>query len=227
MTSEQSFFRLSELAEKLGKTEDNLLHMAAAGAFELSVWHKAGDAKVWESDRDPGDHPPSAIEYRPAGLYISADGDALAISLLAQGGKSAKIGLLKDKGSSDIDPVYIKFLDDEKDSHAASRVSRSNLLISQKEVARMEKEAPTSQSGDKNTAPPVNEPARQKTDLIIIGGLLELLLRESKEHGPAKFKSQAKIIDAFHECMGDYHGTSKRTLEDRFAAAKRAINEES
>ena len=68
---------------------------------------------------------------------------------------------------------------------------------------------------------------RSKTTYLhIIGGLLELMLFETK---PGKTRSgydnQAKIIEALQNHFSPKRGLSKGTLERKFAAAKKALSE--
>lgn len=70
---------------------------------------------------------------------------------------------------------------------------------------------------EKNDNRPI-APKTERTDLLIIGGLLGLL----KEH----FESEAQIITALNEWNPRTPGYSKRNLEDRFKRAKSALDQQ-
>jgi hypothetical protein len=70
---------------------------------------------------------------------------------------------------------------------------------------------------EKNNNRPI-APKTERTDLLIIGGLLGLL----KEH----FESEAQIITALNEWNPRTPGYSKRNLEDRFKKAKSALDQQ-
>ncbi len=58
----------------------------------------------------------------------------------------------------------------------------------------------------------------------IIGALLSLFLDQSPAGKPLSvFKSQSAIVDAVIACYCDIPGLSKRTLDEKFAAANRSI----
>lgn len=61
------------------------------------------------------------------------------------------------------------------------------------------------------------DPRVERTDLIIIGGLLSLL------HDQTTLTSNADVIQALQEWQPNYPGLKKRTLEGRFSAAKKAL----
>lgn len=64
----------------------------------------------------------------------------------------------------------------------------------------------------------------ETTYLNIIGGLLELLLGESPSGKPySSFETQDAIIEAMLAYNEDKQGISKRTLQEKFAAAKRNL----
>ena len=106
-------------------------------------------------------------------------------------------------------------------------ISREDLVVMAEDVARMEVEHPelltgAASIGVSNDQPnkPIS-PKAERTDLHIIGGMLELLLGV---HSAIPFKSEATIITALVERCQGMPGITKRTLEGRFAEAKRAIN---
>lgn len=64
----------------------------------------------------------------------------------------------------------------------------------------------------------------ETTYLNIIGGLLELLLGKSSSGKPySSFETQDAIIEAMLAYNEDKQGISKRTLQEKFAAAKRNL----
>ncbi len=67
---------------------------------------------------------------------------------------------------------------------------------------------------------PSADPRIKRTDLHIIAGLLALL----KEDAPRSYQSDAQIIEALQEWNPNTPGYSKRSLEGRFSAARRAID---
>lgn len=67
-------------------------------------------------------------------------------------------------------------------------------------------------------------PRSEATYLHIVGGLLGVLLGRSASGKPnSNFRSQEAIINAMLAEHGDRLGISERTLEAKFAAAKRAL----
>ena len=65
---------------------------------------------------------------------------------------------------------------------------------------------------------------KERTYQNIIGGLLELLLGRTPSNQPQSvFQNQAAIINALLAHFEKIPGISKRTLEDRFAAARRNL----
>ena len=68
-------------------------------------------------------------------------------------------------------------------------------------------------------------PRSEVTYLNIIGGMLELMLTFSlKGQKHSTFVNQSAIIDALLSHYSDKQGISQRTLEEKFAEAKRNIN---
>ena len=66
----------------------------------------------------------------------------------------------------------------------------------------------------------------ETTYLNIIGGLLSLMLSEPSAGKPrSTFNNQSTIISALLEHYRNKPGISQRTLEDKFAAAKRSLND--
>lgn len=101
-------------------------------------------------------------------------------------------------------------------------------MISGDDVRRMEAEHPGLLGGDDTPDNPVktkiDAPAKTRTDqriedtnLRIIGALLKIL------NGETGFNSDALIIDAITDRFEKTFGLSKRTLEDRFSRAKKAL----
>jgi hypothetical protein len=65
----------------------------------------------------------------------------------------------------------------------------------------------------------------ETTHLNVIGGLLHLLMGSSPSgQAYSSFRTQESIIDALVAHYGDKLGMSKRTLEAKFAAAKRKLS---
>jgi hypothetical protein len=64
----------------------------------------------------------------------------------------------------------------------------------------------------------------ESTFLHIIGALVDLMLSQSPSGKPhSVFRSQAAIVDALTAHHKNLSGISKRTLDEKFAAAKRSI----
>ncbi len=74
------------------------------------------------------------------------------------------------------------------------------------------------------SSPTAISPRERETLLNIAGGLLDLLLGRSPGGKPQSvFESQAAIIDALLARHEDKPGITRRTLEDKFAQAKRNL----
>ncbi|MBD9356967.1 hypothetical protein [Methylomonas albis] len=70
------------------------------------------------------------------------------------------------------------------------------------------------------------DPRLENSYLLTIGALLEFI--SGKSPGIAKhqgFESEAKLIEYLDHKYGDYEGVSKRTLQSRFAEAKRRLKD--
>lgn len=91
-------------------------------------------------------------------------------------------------------------------------------------VAEVVKPAASPSAEAATTEKPLDERA-ETTYLNIIGGMLALMLGKSPAGVPQSvYKSQAAIIDALLAHHENTHGITKRTLEEKFAAAKRSLN---
>lgn len=64
----------------------------------------------------------------------------------------------------------------------------------------------------------------ETTYLNIIGAMLETFIHRS--HGDVDFPSEAKLREFFGKKYAGFKGLTERTLAEKFAAAKRAINED-
>jgi len=64
----------------------------------------------------------------------------------------------------------------------------------------------------------------ETTYLNIIGAMLETFIHHS--HGDVDFPSEAKLREFFGKKYAGFKGLTERTLAEKFAAAKRAINED-
>lgn len=71
-------------------------------------------------------------------------------------------------------------------------------------------------------------PRQKNTYLNIIGAMLGILLGKAPNGKPySTLQSQQAIIDVIHGTYGETGGLSKRTLEDKFALAKRSLESRS
>jgi hypothetical protein len=69
-------------------------------------------------------------------------------------------------------------------------------------------------------------PRAETTYLNIIGALLDLLVdKESSSGKRVQFPSQAAVISALESRFPGKEGLSERTLQDKFAAAKRSLDQ--
>lgn len=109
------------------------------------------------------------------------------------------------------EPEFTFFVDDDQPNR---RVTTKDLLFVREDLNRLQREP---------EAKPLSDRA-ETTYLNIIGAMLALMLGKSPAGKPQSiFDNQAAIIDAL---LGHYEGKpgiSKRTLEDKFAAAKRSL----
>mgnify|MGYP001049091774 CR=1 FL=1 len=98
----------------------------------------------------------------------------------------------------------------------------SELLISKAEIESLVSDFP-------NTSTEPEQPlgSRERNTLLnIIGGLLELILGESPSGQKlSRFESQAAVIDGLLARYEGKAGIKKRTLEEKFAKAKRQLSE--
>lgn len=76
---------------------------------------------------------------------------------------------------------------------------------------------------------PQSEPLDQRAEttyLNIIGGLLEIMLNKTMPGSKHRvFGNQSAIIQSILEKYNDKHGISQRTLDDKFAKAKRTLKD--
>lgn len=99
--------------------------------------------------------------------------------------------------------------------------SQSQLAFSKTEIRALVKRLSTDESAPR---PEINSKERQ-TLLNLIGGLLELMLGESPGGNPlSAYRSQAAVIDALLASHEGKPGITKRTMEEKFAQAKRQLN---
>lgn len=212
--SKKKFYKLAELAERWGKDEDELLHLASGGDLPLSVWYKG--YFTTNSVNDDGEHLQGQGHHQ--GFLLLGRKDVCEL-LLA--GDEVNVG-----GLFDIDGQYVRFGIIYGNAEY-QRFSRSDFVVLADIVDGMEAEDPDLLVGGVSVrvrngflGKPVSLRA-ERTDLHVIGGMLELLLGK---HNVVSFKSKAEIITALIERCQGLPGISKRTLEDRFAKAERAIN---
>lgn len=155
---------------------------------------------------------PSTAIYR-----ILTEGDTPLVFALKDGGIGAAVRSITREGA-------ISGYELQNDRI----MTGDDLVVMADEVDRMEKEYPDllaikGKIGAGETSPWRPVPARtERTDIHIIGGMLELLLGEA---GQTSFKSDAEIITTLIERCPGLPGMSKRTLEERFCKAKKAIND--
>lgn len=64
----------------------------------------------------------------------------------------------------------------------------------------------------------------ETTYLNIIGAMLETFVH--KDHGDVNFTSEAKLREFLSTQYARFKGLTERTLAEKFAAAKRALNED-
>jgi hypothetical protein len=73
---------------------------------------------------------------------------------------------------------------------------------------------------------PTVSPRAETTYLNIIGALLDLLVDKDSTSGKrSRFPSQAAVIGALESRFPGKEGLSERTLQDKFAAAKRSLDQ--
>ena len=77
-----------------------------------------------------------------------------------------------------------------------------------------------------NSRVPTVSPRAETTYLNIIGALLDLLVDKDSTSGKrSRFPSQAAVIGALESRFPGKEGLSERTLQDKFAAAKRSLDQ--
>ncbi len=105
-------------------------------------------------------------------------------------------------------------------------VDFSELVVLADEVKRMEKKYPELLDPAISSSKKSMSPVVGRSDLHIIGGLVELLLESTQKHLEEKppYRSNAKLIEVLLERNEGLKGMSKKTLETRFSDAKKAIN---
>lgn len=64
---------------------------------------------------------------------------------------------------------------------------------------------------------------RERTELRLIGGMLEVILGETTTKPHPQFKSQADLIEFLGNKLDCFRGLGKRSLETTFARARRAV----
>ncbi len=158
------------------------------------------------------------------GEFLNEKGEKIVP--VSQDGVSVHVSLIR--------PI---FSTDEKNKYAPAtiNVSYSELVVLTDEVESFEKKnndllGITTASPQKPMAKNTQKlctPKEERTDIHIIGGLVELLLESTQEVLDEKppYRSKAKLIKVLLERNEGLFGMTKRTLEDRFAAAVKAINE--
>lgn len=107
-------------------------------------------------------------------------------------------------------------------------IGKEDLLILSQEVMRMEEEHPELAAGrgddlqepEARSSKPVSSRA-ERTDLLLIGGLLGLLKEKWKDATGTDI-SDAQVMDALEEWLPGVFKT--RTTQDRFARARRALD---
>ncbi len=227
------YFRLKELAARWQITEEEILHMAAKGRVRLSTWWRGKSALIISG---------TIKEWRFINEFIAIDSRKFAIAVLENLYTSSHAGemrlhegylqdgrkiLLHSERSYE---GYAQMTDDliVEDGVLVEGAAEINppliclgdIIVLPEEVKRIE----TATAEGKNRGrDKTTSPKTERTDIHIIGGLLDLVKGEYTCELP--FKTNQGIIDVLVEKLDGFSGISKRTLEERFAKAKKALSE--
>lgn len=215
------FYRLPEVAERWNKEEDELLQWGASNLLEFSVAYSGGPLLPLNDQIHAAHKRNEPILTTNAPIasrgYLPLPGKSI-FTILHEG---EVIPVFADKEGSFVVGAKSVILKDNVQGYRLidhPKFTAEDLVIIAEEVTRMEVDHPELLADKRNT--PQGEAKRSRSDLHIIGGMLEFLLGE---HGAVNFKSQAEIIDALVEHCPGLPGMTKRTLESRFAEARKAI----
>lgn len=230
MALHDEYIKLSELAEKWSKTSASIVGMLVANRMIACFWYEGcfisaeDNAIGLDSDCYKG--------------WAVADGRELE-PLVTQ--KNVRLKYFARMVYPLPLPSYFchEFVAPAKAHLSGSsrrcdfEVTIDDLVIPVREVERMEHEY--SELTGEQPRQPVGEKTKNKeskpnprmvrTDLHIIGGLLEILLGNDPLKRDLPFKSKAALINALTVNLDGFAGISERTLDARFKEAQNAISE--
>ena len=227
------YFRLKELANRWQITEEEILHMAAKGRLGFSIWWR-GKAGLIKND--------TIEEWRFINEFIAIDSRKFAIAVLENlytssdaGEMRLHEGYLRDGRKILLHcersyENYVRMTDDlivedgvlveETTAINPPLICLGNIMVLPEEVKRIEA---AMAEGKNRCQDKTTSPKTERTDIHIIGGLLDIVKGEYTCELP--FKTNQGIIDVLVEKLDGFSGISKRTLEERFAKARKALSE--
>jgi hypothetical protein len=132
--------------------------------------------------------------------------------------KGVDLITLQDRENVDLYYFYFGNPPVEFKSTKKIQLKFEELVVMEDEIKRVEDKL------FKKKAVPSKHPRVKKTNLHIIGGMLELLLGKETAEEVSNLKCQASIIEALLISCNNMEGISKRTIEGRFAKANRFVN---
>lgn len=207
------YHSLKSLSEKFGYSADDIINLGVDGMIKLWV-HKSFLALTYDDNREALTGNAIGFFFVPPhtlGAFLA--GEEVECPLLFKDEKTPLIPQVSEFGIIPRGGVYRK-----KESTTVT-VKRSELQVRSDDIAIIEEEYLQHDQEKQNRKPrtPANNQTAEKTDLKIIGALLSLL------NGLSGYDSEASIIDAITDRFEKERGLGKRTLEDRFAKAKKAL----
>lgn len=222
MIATEKFVKLSVLADEWSKTVTELLRWVSNGDMEALFGYK-GYIKT-QFGRELEYSGWAKVDTKDITLLQSLTDVTLKhFYIHSKNGSLEKVEPLKR---------YLMYNRIEGFIHDENfKISIDNLVVMSSEVERMElkypeltREQPRQPVGDKTKDKKSGpDPRVTRTDLYIIGGLLEIILGKDASQEKLPFETQSLLIDTLLLNLKDFPGISKRTLEARFSDANTAI----
>ena len=227
------YFKLKELVNRWHISEEEILHMAAKGRVGFSIWWRGKCGLINSGNIE---------EWRFINEFIDIDSRKFAIAVLENLYTSPDAGEMRlhEGYMRDGQKIllhcersyegYVQMTDDlivedgvlveESKIINPPFICLGNIIVLPDQVRRTEAETAEvkNEYKDKTTSPKA-----KRTDIHIIGGLLDIV--KGKYSCELPIKTNQGIIDVLIEKLDGFSGISKRTLEERFAKAKRALSE--
>ncbi len=221
---EKGWYRLSEIAEEwsqeIGRTITNkeILHYGIFSKLSICVF--AFDIRAHKNKRGTKENFLEGVPETISGLFKINQTDLLKIEATGE----SYINFFFD-----LDDDVSDLLQERWFTSQPPRITINDLVVLRKERDRFEKENRIGAYA--GTMPDLNKPDRldprkETTYLNVIGAMLHILLNPPQDDkGNLKnINTQAAVIDEIVDLFGHKQGISERTLQDKFSAAKKSLD---